>query len=200
MKSIRKQATHSGNTKSPLISFLEWEQKCAHLAKSNPSANPCVSAEGEEKDIIHGSLLVISQWKDGGGPVKRIQTLFISQNYVSPLWHCSKSKWKSLICCIDSHRSVPPFHTYGACLSLTQRNATLSPCHMAYCVAYSNFRAIWKLTMTNEQALGTMHHLLTMKRIECIFFFWKQQATYCVKHFYKVRKYFIVCIFWAWIC
>lgn len=30
--------------------------------------------------------------EDAGGPVKRIQTLFISQNYVSPLWLCTKSK------------------------------------------------------------------------------------------------------------
>lgn len=84
-ESIRKQATHGRNTKSPRITSRGWEQKCAHLAKSNPSAKPCVSVEGEEKDIIHGSLLVISPVEDGGGPVKRIQTLFISQNYVSPL-------------------------------------------------------------------------------------------------------------------
>lgn len=111
--------------------------------------------------------------EDGGSLVKWIQTLFISQNYVSPLWHCTKSKWKSLICCIDSHNSEPPFHTYGACPSLTQRYATLSPCHMAYCVAYSNFSGIWKLTMTNEQARGKMYHFLTTEGIEYIFF-WKR--------------------------
>lgn len=97
--------------------------------------------------------------EDGGGPVKWIQTLFIFQNYVSPLWHCTKSKWKSLICCIDSHCLVPPFHTYGACPSLTQRYATPGTRHMAHCVAYSNFSGIWKLTMTNEQARGKMRHL-----------------------------------------
>lgn len=67
---------------------------------------PCVSVEAE--DIIHGSLLVISQRRNAVARVKRIQTLFISQNYVSPLWHGTKSKWKSLICCIDSCSSVPP--------------------------------------------------------------------------------------------
>lgn len=137
--------------------------------------------------------------EDGGGPVKRIQTPFISQNYVSPLWHCTKSKWKSLICCIDSHSSVPPFHTYGACSSLTQRYATLGPCHMAYCVAYSNFSAVWKLTMTNEEARGKMYHLLTMERREYIFL-GKQQAMYCVKRIFMKLRSTLVCLLWAWIC
>lgn len=119
--------------------------------------------------------------EDGGGPVKWIQTLFISQNYVSPLWHRTKSKWKSLICCIDSHSLVPPLHTYGACPSLTQRYATLSACHMAHCVAYSNFSGIWKLTMTNEQAQGEMYHLLTRESVEYISF-QKQRVMRHVKH------------------
>lgn len=165
---MQKQATHGRNTKSPLISFIEWGLKCAHLVKSNPSAKPCVSVEGGE-NIIHGSLLVISQWKMAAALWSEYR-LFISQNYVSPLWHCTKSKWKSLICCIDSHSSAPPFHTYGACPSLTQRYAALGQCHMAYCVAYSSFTCVWKVTMTNEQAHRKMYHLLTMGSLESSFF------------------------------
>lgn len=151
-----------------------WGWKCAHLAKSNPSAKPCVSVDEGRKGyyswVPPGDFPV----EDGGGPVKWIQTLFISQNYVNPLWHCTKSKWKRLICCIDSHSSVPPFHTYGACPSLTQSYATCCPCHMAYCVAYSNFCGIWKLTMTNEQARRRMYHFLGNGDHEYITFFWKQ--------------------------
>ena len=163
--------THGRNTTSPLIISCFFFQQEDEIVPNRlnlihqPKHVSVWRGRGGEKDIIHGSLLVISQWKMAFGPVKWIQTLLISQNYVSPLWHCTKSKRKSLICCIDSHSSAPPFHTYGACPSLTKRYATLGPCHMAYCVAYSNSGGIWKLTVTNERARG--------RDVSC---FWKWRA------------------------
>ncbi len=155
----------------------------------------CGGGREEGEDIIHGSLLVISPVEDGNGPVKWIQTLFISQNYVSPLWYCAKSKWKSLICCIDSKSFVTPFHTYGACLSLTQRYATLGSCHMASRVAYSNFPQNMKVTITNELVEGKMHHLLTKETMEYISFWTKMSDLLCKTHFYK-GECFSVFVLW----
>lgn len=75
------------------------------------------------------------------------QTLFISQNYVSPLWRGPKSKLAVLIHAAQCCRSA----TYGACLPLTCWNATPGACHMVHRVAYSNFSRVWKSTLTNEQ-------------------------------------------------
>lgn len=74
-------------------------------------------------DIIHGSLLVISLWKMAAALWSEYR-LFISQNYVRPLRRCTKSKWKSLICCIDSHGSAPPVHTWRLPISDTLSPAT----------------------------------------------------------------------------
>lgn len=75
---MQKQATHGRNTKSPLISFIEWGLKCAHLVKSNPSAKPCVSVEGGAEYyswVPPGDFPV----EDGGSIVKWIQTVYFPE-------------------------------------------------------------------------------------------------------------------------
>lgn len=112
--------------------------------------------------------------EDGGGPVKWIQTLFIFQNYVSPLWHCTKSKWKTLICCIDSHCLVPPFHTYGArppvadteiCHSRHMPHGALC-CILKISVEYESW--LWQMSRHEERCVT----FVTMESKEYIPF-WK---------------------------
>lgn len=132
--------------------YAEMMEICP-VGLSNPSSHPRVSVQEKRKKYYSWIPPGDFPAEDGSCPAKWIQTVFISQNYVSPLWLCTKSN--SLICCIDSHSSLPPLETYGARLSLSQRYALSA--HATWCVALhiqistQHERWLWQMSRLNER-------------------------------------------------
>lgn len=94
--------------------FYAVKMKMCPPGLSNPSTSPRVGTpRGERRSVIHEVPTGDFPTEDGGRPAKWIQTVFISQNHVSPLRGAAQSQ-TFLICRIDWHGSQPAFGTHMA--------------------------------------------------------------------------------------